>query len=64
MAIKKFASLYEAIAAGYTIMLGNDEYAEGGEILPRERYHELFKALGASPVAEHGSRDRPPKGGK
>lgn len=59
MAIKKFASLNEALAAGFTIILGNDEYAEGGEALPRERYPELFKALATGPVAEHGSRDRP-----
>lgn len=54
MAIKKFASLNEALAAGFRIILGNDEYAEGGETMPRERYAALFDVL----------KDAPPSSGE
>lgn len=45
MAIKKFSNLAEALAAGFTVDLGNGEYAEGGDTFQREHYSELFKEL-------------------
>lgn len=47
MAFKKFDSLEEAVAAGFTVILGNNEYAEGGEQMSRAKYFELFRILGA-----------------
>lgn len=51
MAIKKFASLNEALAAGYSIVLGGGEYAEGGETVSRERYQAIFEKLKSAPSA-------------
>jgi hypothetical protein len=56
MAIKKFNSLSEAVNAGFTIDLGNGEYAEGGEQVPRERYSELFKPLSGTELFKAGSK--------
>lgn len=56
MAIKKFNSLSEAISAGFTIDLGNGEYAEGGEQVSRARYSELLKSLSETELFKAGSK--------
>lgn len=45
MAIRKFNSLSEAALAGFTIDLGNGEYAEGGTEIPRGRYAALYNSV-------------------
>lgn len=52
MAIKKFQSMEDAVRAGFTISLGNDEYAEGGEEVSRDRYPHMTAALFALPEKE------------
>ena len=46
MAIKSFPDRMTAAAAGFGIDLGNNEYAEGGETISRDRYPGLYAALG------------------
>lgn len=43
--IRKFRTLEDALAAGFSIVLGNGEYAEGGEIVSRSRYAALYEAI-------------------
>jgi hypothetical protein len=41
--IRKFSSTEEAVSAGYTVILGNGQYAQGGEILSRDHYPRRSK---------------------
>jgi hypothetical protein len=42
---RQFDSLEDSVRAGFTIILGDGWYAEGGETISRADYPALFEAL-------------------